>query len=336
MARRDVRLGQLLRVHIDGVPLDLASRAAARAHAPPLRSADSHPPARRAARRATPTRPARRDRAPRRASAARALRGLIDSLRVDRAPAALAARRHRVGRLLRGRRTTADAAIAHKDELVARFLDRRAPATSSGTWARTPGASAASPADRGHPTRRLGRRPGGGRERTTASRASEGRGRCCRSLLDLTNPSPAHRLGARGAACRCSSAARPTSCWRSRSSTTSRSRTTCRCRASPTSSPRWAHARRSSSCPRSDSQVQRLLATREDIFADYTQDGFEAAFAQPLRDDRGPSDPRERPHALSLAPEASRDRGEAPAAQGGESGRLGRICSRGRSCCSRR
>jgi SAM-dependent methyltransferase len=31
--------------------------------------------------------------------------------------------------------------------------------------------------------------------------------------------------------------------------------------------------------PKSDSQVKRLLATREDIFSDYTKDGFEAAFA---------------------------------------------------------
>ena len=31
--------------------------------------------------------------------------------------------------------------------------------------------------------------------------------------------------------------------------------------------------------PRSDSQVARLLATREDIFADYTQEGFESAFS---------------------------------------------------------
>lgn len=32
--------------------------------------------------------------------------------------------------------------------------------------------------------------------------------------------------------------------------------------------------------PKSDSQVQRLLATREDIFGGYTQEGFEQAFAQ--------------------------------------------------------
>lgn len=32
--------------------------------------------------------------------------------------------------------------------------------------------------------------------------------------------------------------------------------------------------------PKQDSQVQRLLATREDIFDDYTQAGFEAAFGQ--------------------------------------------------------
>ncbi|TFG95146.1 MAG: SAM-dependent methyltransferase [Myxococcales bacterium] len=32
--------------------------------------------------------------------------------------------------------------------------------------------------------------------------------------------------------------------------------------------------------PKSDSQVQRLLASREDVFPDYTNDGFEAAFSR--------------------------------------------------------
>ena len=32
--------------------------------------------------------------------------------------------------------------------------------------------------------------------------------------------------------------------------------------------------------PKEDSQVRRMLATRKDVFADYTQDGFEAAFAE--------------------------------------------------------
>ena len=31
--------------------------------------------------------------------------------------------------------------------------------------------------------------------------------------------------------------------------------------------------------PKSDSQVQRLLSTRQDIFPDYTPEGFEAAFS---------------------------------------------------------
>ena len=31
--------------------------------------------------------------------------------------------------------------------------------------------------------------------------------------------------------------------------------------------------------PKADSQVSRLLASREDIFPDYHYDGFEAAFA---------------------------------------------------------
>jgi len=44
--------------------------------------------------------------------------------------------------------------------------------------------------------------------------------------------------------------------------------------------------------PKEDSQVQRLLATREDIFPEYTQEGVERAFAgaftlvdsQPIQD----------------------------------------------------
>ena len=31
--------------------------------------------------------------------------------------------------------------------------------------------------------------------------------------------------------------------------------------------------------PKSDSQVQKLLTSREDIFPDYTREGFEAAFS---------------------------------------------------------
>ncbi|HET9589324.1 MAG TPA: hypothetical protein VFO91_11095 [Anaerolineales bacterium] len=37
--------------------------------------------------------------------------------------------------------------------------------------------------------------------------------------------------------------------------------------------------------PKSDSQVQRLLASREDIFPDYTREGFEAAFSRRFRID---------------------------------------------------
>ena len=32
--------------------------------------------------------------------------------------------------------------------------------------------------------------------------------------------------------------------------------------------------------PKADSQVRRLLASRADVFDDYTRDGFEAAFAE--------------------------------------------------------
>jgi hypothetical protein len=35
--------------------------------------------------------------------------------------------------------------------------------------------------------------------------------------------------------------------------------------------------------PRSDTQVQRLLRSREDVFADYHREGFEAAFGRHFR-----------------------------------------------------
>jgi hypothetical protein len=35
--------------------------------------------------------------------------------------------------------------------------------------------------------------------------------------------------------------------------------------------------------PKSDSQVQKLLASREDIFPAYTREGFEAAFAKKFK-----------------------------------------------------
>jgi hypothetical protein len=35
--------------------------------------------------------------------------------------------------------------------------------------------------------------------------------------------------------------------------------------------------------PKSDSQVRKLLASREDIFDDYTREGFETAFSQKFK-----------------------------------------------------
>ena len=35
--------------------------------------------------------------------------------------------------------------------------------------------------------------------------------------------------------------------------------------------------------PKSDSQVQKLLVSREDIFPNYTREGFEAAFKQKFK-----------------------------------------------------
>ncbi len=35
--------------------------------------------------------------------------------------------------------------------------------------------------------------------------------------------------------------------------------------------------------PKSDSQVRKLLASREDIFPDYTREGFEAAFSREIQ-----------------------------------------------------
>ena len=41
--------------------------------------------------------------------------------------------------------------------------------------------------------------------------------------------------------------------------------------------------------PKSDSQVKRLLATREDVFDDYERDSFEVAFSKYFRIDEAHS-----------------------------------------------
>ena len=44
-----------------------------------------------------------------------------------------------------------------------------------------------------------------------------------------------------------------------------------------------SHCRFIEFVPRKDPMVQRLLATREDVFPDYTRDGFRTSFASRYR-----------------------------------------------------
>jgi hypothetical protein len=272
MARRDVRLGQLLRVHIDGVPLDLASELL------PWRTRLSfglalHIHAHAATQRKYADKPVR---PPRGRFGARALQGLIESL--ESTVRRLSWRPGGTEWAEYYRQTNySDAAITHKEELVARFLEDVRPQI---VW------------DLGANTGRFGRIAADRGILTIASDIDpaaveiaylEARKRKDEKLLpllsDLTNPSPAQgwahdereSLLARGPADMALALALVHHLAISNNVPLDRL------------ADFFAAAGRTlvvEFVPKSDSQVQRLLATREDVFPDYRQEAFEAAFAR--------------------------------------------------------
>ena len=196
MARRDVRLGQLLRVHIDGVPLDLASAAAARrgrggssalAHAPP-----------RARARASGATPTSRSRAPRgRMSARRALPGPDRQPGGDGAPAAVAAGGTEWADYY-GRPTTRRGDRAQGSSSSAAFLDRPRPRIVWDLGANT-GRFSRLAAERGISTVAFDIDPAGGRDRATSRRASAATTQLLPLLMRPHQPEPGAGLGERRA-----------------------------------------------------------------------------------------------------------------------------------------
>lgn len=274
MAHRDVRLGQLLQVHIDGIPLDLASRLL------PLRSRLSlsllvhlHLHARTQRRYAD--RPLRKTEAKRKLSR-NGLIGIVDSLKGgverlhwDPAGTEWADYYHASN--------YSDTSLAHKGTLVAEFLEQIQPETVWDLGANT-GRFSQIAAQRESFTVAFDVDPGAV-ERHYQQCTTQNVKNVLPLVLDLTNPSPS--LG-----------------WahEERKSLLDRA---------PAGAvlalalvhhlaignnvplPKVADFFGQLSpwlivefIPKSDSQVQRLLAMREDIFSTYDQKGFEEAFSQ--------------------------------------------------------
>ena len=271
MAKVDVRLLSLLRTHIDGVPLDLASRLLpwrTRLSAPLLMHLHAHAASQKKhegdARAARP-----------RVVSQQALGGILDSLRgavrgLHWNPAGT-----EWGDYYADTNYSDDALDAKRD-LVAAFIERAAPDTvwdlgaNDGTFSRLAAA-------RGLPTVAADIDPAAVEHNWRRVR-QDGEENLLPLLMDLTNPSPA--LGWDHA---------------ERDGLLQRGPAGCVLALAlvhhlaisnnvplPRVAAFLARAGRSliiEFVPKSDSQVRRLLATREDVFPAYDRAGFEAAFA---------------------------------------------------------
>lgn len=274
MAYQDVRLGQLLQIHLDGIPLDLASRLL------PWRSRLSisllvhlHLHAR--SQRRYAGRPLRKTEVKRQLSR-NGLLGIVDSLeggveRLEWDPAGTEwvdyYRASNYG----------DASLAHKRTLVGEFLDQVQPYSVWDLGANT-GLFSQIASERGIFTVAFDVDPGAV-ERHYQNCTAHGVNNVLPLVLDLTNPSPS--LG-----------------WshEERKSLLDRAPAGAVLALAlvhhlaignnvPLSQIAAFFGKLSSwliveFVPKSDSQVQRLLAMREDIFPTYTQEGFEEAFSQ--------------------------------------------------------
>ncbi|MFA6954569.1 MAG: SAM-dependent methyltransferase [Thermoanaerobaculia bacterium] len=278
MAYRDVRLSQLFRLHIDGPPLDLASsllpsrtklRFSLLSHlhlhaAAQRRYADAG----RAGARATPR------------VSLFALRGLIESLR-----AAVARLKWSPGGsewvdyYEEGHRYS-DGALGHKMDVVREFIARVEPASVWDLGANT-GRFSRLASDRGIPTVAFDI-DAGAVERNYLECRRKGEANLLPLVQDLTNPSPSlgwnneerMSLGARGPAGMVLALALAHHLAISNN----------------VPLPLVARFFRGLSrhlviefVPKSDDQVQRLLASRQDIFPDYTKAGFEEAIRGQFR-----------------------------------------------------
>jgi len=271
MALRDVRLGSLLRVHLDGVPLDLAGRLLPwRSRLRPGLLMHLHLHARSQARWADAPGQARE--VSRKGMSLRAREGLVDSLEgavrgLKPKPARSAWRDYY------DESSYSEEAMGHKEELVSAYLADCAPGMVWDLGANT-GRFARLAAAAGRPIVAWDLDPHAV-EMAYATASADG---VLPLVLDLANPSPAlgwaHRerasLAARGPA----------------QTTLALALVHHLAVAGNVPLPRVADFMAEISrelivefVPKSDPQVRRLLASREDVFADYHREGFEAAFA---------------------------------------------------------
>jgi hypothetical protein len=270
----DIRMLQLLRSHLDGIPLDLASRVLpARTRLRPGILTHIHLQA--AAERRMAGRVAAADERRAAPMSATASAGLLDSL--ERTVKGLTWRSGKTtwGDYYEATNYT-DAAFTHKREIVSNAINRLAPATvwdlgaNDGTFSRLA-------ADRGIPTVAFDVDPVAV-EKNYHHVVERGERHLLPLLLDLTNPTP--RSG-----------------WahEERESFADRGPVDLVLALAlvhhlaiahnvplPRIAEFFARIARTlviEFVPKEDSQLQRMLATREDIFHDYSQEGFEAAFS---------------------------------------------------------
>lgn len=271
MSYRDVRLGQLLRVHIDGIPLDLAaSLLPFRTRLKPSTLMHVHLHARSDRRYAS--REVDLDRLPE--ISRRSLSGLIESLR-----SAVHRLRWDPGGTewadYYGETNYTDAAFEHKKEIVACFLERVGPELVWDVGANT-GVFSRIAAETGALTVSIDVDPSCV-ERNYLSCSRDLVGNVQPLLVDMFNPSPAIGWGLEE---RMSIMQRWTA-------DTVLALALIHHLVISNNVPLERAARFFGDCcehliiefvPKSDSQVQWMLATRKDIFTDYDRAGFEKAF----------------------------------------------------------
>ncbi|MBN2493777.1 MAG: SAM-dependent methyltransferase [Deltaproteobacteria bacterium] len=274
MSHRDVRLGQLLRVYLDGIPLDLTARLL-----PWFRSHFSFAilaHVRLHARSQSAFADRRLDSVTRKMSK-HALLGLVDNLQAAIGRLCWKAGPSTWGGYYTEEHSYSNRGLEHKLSLVREYLERISPARVWDLGANT-GLFSRVAAELGIPTLAFDFDPLAVELHYRQCR-QEGSGRILPLLLDLTNPSPA--LG-----------------WenRERKSIWERGPADCIMALAlvhhlaiannvplPMLAGFFAGACRTlivEFVPKTDPQTQRLLASREDIFPGYTLAGFESAFGR--------------------------------------------------------
>jgi hypothetical protein len=271
MSHRDVRLGQLLRVHIDGLPLDLvASLLPRRTRLRPGLLLHVHLHARSQRRHAAGA-------APRGTFSLRAFRGLLASLRSAVEGLSWDPGRSAWIRYYGEAESYSPAALEHKKELVARFVEETRPAL---VWdlGGNVGLFSRIAAVRGISTVCPDVDPGcvEANYRQVVARGEEN---LLPLVVDLTNPSP--RIG-----------------WENRERMSLADRGPADLVLAlglvhhlaignnvplPRLAAYLAELGRAvivEFVPKTDPKVREMLAVREDVFASYTQEGFERAFGE--------------------------------------------------------